>query len=217
MNTYCRAGDISRGVRPCSRAGFTLLEMLIVIGLLAAITGALMFDFASTKALQDLDLSVATVTQTIADVRSWGRTGREFVVSPTHATADTPFDNGHGVYFSAATGENAKIIVYGGEGTQPLTLCGGNDCKDANCYANERKIKEIPLTGRTIITAVDDDDDAASADNVMLHVRRGLSTLNLHHKASVCGEFDEWISITLTNGSYTRTIKITNAGGITIE
>jgi prepilin-type N-terminal cleavage/methylation domain-containing protein len=190
--------------------GFTLIELIVVIGLIATLTGFFVMGSVSSRNATNLDLAVREVESLLLQVQAWGQEGR---AASDDVTDPNRFDYGFGVFFDEA--DPQRLVVYTGDGT-------GTDPSDENenVYeaAGERTlaeqfVQEYQLTGGVVV----DDVRTSTGNTARLHVhfRRGDRGAHLHDENA--SSFETWVTITLEVGGMERTIRAYNTGLIYVE
>lgn len=184
--------------------GYTLVELLLVIGLMGLLSTLMILNGSEARNQAQLQTAAQALESALTQAQSYGNSGRAF------SNATDKFDRGYGVYLTE--GSN-KIIIYGGQGD------GGDGTYSASeeKYTAANVSETITLSGGVTIDDISWTSGPPSAIHE-LHVlfRRGQSEAHIH--GNNAGQVNmPGAKITLKTGSSIIDVYVYKTGLIHID
>jgi len=196
--------------------GYTLLELIIVIGLMGLLVSVMLINGVDSRRIQQLENAARQLESAVAEAQAYGNSGKAY---PEGGTDPEDFNRGYGVYVATAETDDAnkKIIIYGGDGDANND---GSVVLSEEVYdAISQQYEMINLTGSVYVKYIRNINPAGNivmADNPSGGVlfRRGRTSAGVYTDgvAAIHG-----IQITLGAGSFEKKIRIYPTGLTYIE
>ena len=184
-------------IRHKQNKGFTVIELLVVLSIMTAITGIVLVNYRGyganavfANASEDLVLALRE-----AQVYGVG------VKGSTGCTAGSPFDCGYGVYFSTISSNG--IIIFADN--------NGNSIYDAGVDNIVQKINWQPSIN---ITSVSCNGGACGGNVMSVTFKRPNPSAIIHDSGATSYNTGK---ITISDGTKTSFVQITSAGQISLQ
>ena len=170
--------------------GFTMIELLVMIGIVSALSSILFIDFSKNNKDFSLDRASQRLSQDI-------RRTQEMAVSALVGTANT---KGYGIYLDKSNGNNTQYRIYRNENTTPAFELGTD-------YVMETIIMEKGIQICDI-----KDNTVSESDNVM-SISFEPPDLN-YIEANYYGHEAEIKVCVVSDNTKYKLIKVNNAGRV---
>jgi len=193
--------------------GFTLIEVLVVLGMLGILAGMLAINARGVRETRNLDIAVDEVVSTLRQVQAWGDTGRSVpaeVVANGDVSDAERYDRGYGVHFDQ---DATSILVYFGFGADRDT----SRVAKHNRYDPDNLVETVQLPRGVTVSDISI-DGVAGPNELHVLVRRGRvradeETVFLgSHSNGTSHNYRSAAEITLASGSLTRTVYVNKYG-----
>lgn len=193
--------------------GYTLIELIIVIGLLAGLSTVMVLNGSDARSLAHLENASRQLESALTEAQSYGNSGLAF--PPGESDAED-FDKGYGVHVTPT--DNKKIYVYGGLGDLDGDGFEADEEKlsDFNHYTAGGQVYEvIQLEGSVVIDQVRglEPPVANSPNGGHVLFRRG----QLIASAFTPNRDMNGLEITLKSGAFTKKVYVYSTGLIYID
>jgi type II secretory pathway pseudopilin PulG len=194
--------------------GYTLIELIVVIGMMLSITAVMVLNGADSRRLANLENAARQLESALMEAQAYGNSGRAF---PPGESDPEDFDKGYGVFLST-NDDPDKVFIYGGRGDLNSDDAYEGDERrfiNKDYYADGgQRFETIQLEGAVEVSAMKGVSSNQSAKELHVLFKRGEPKVHIYSQNQE--DFSDF-TITLKSGVFEKKVVIHDTGLIYIE
>jgi type II secretory pathway pseudopilin PulG len=186
--------------------GYTLIELIIVVGMMLGLTAVMVLNGTDSRHLANLESAARQLEATLSQAQAYGNSGRAF---PPGESDPEDFDKGYGVFL---TKNGDTVFMYGGQGDLNSDDSYEGDERrfiNQSPYPGGQEYEAVKLEGSVVISEMRGNASSQNANEAHILFKRGEPIVHIYSNNQE--DFSD-LAITLESGGFEKKVMVYDTG-----